>query len=53
MIKVLHDLEAQHQEVAVADTAFLVSGSEGKGNNTTTLSEQSKSLVDTLMEHSL
>jgi hypothetical protein len=31
MIKVLHDPEAQHQEEAVADTASLASGSEGKG----------------------
>jgi hypothetical protein len=41
MVKVLNDPEAQHQE-AVADTASLVSGSEGKGDNTPIPSEQSK-----------
>jgi hypothetical protein len=34
MIKVLHDPEAQHQEEALADTASLVSESEGKGDDT-------------------
>jgi hypothetical protein len=34
MIKVLHDPEAQHQEEAVADTASLASGSEGKEDDT-------------------
>jgi hypothetical protein len=43
MIKVSHDPVAQHQEEAVADTASLVSGSEGKGDDTPIPSEQSKS----------
>jgi hypothetical protein len=42
MIKVLHDPEAQHQEEAVADTASLESGSEGKQDDTPTPSEPSK-----------
>jgi hypothetical protein len=42
-IKVLHDLEAQHQEEAVIDTASLASGSEEKGVETPTPSEPSKS----------
>jgi hypothetical protein len=42
MIKVLHDPKAQHQEEAVADTASLVSVSEGKGDDTPIPSEPSK-----------
>jgi hypothetical protein len=42
MIKVLQNPEAQHQEEAVADTASLVSGSEGKGDDTLIPTEQSK-----------
>jgi hypothetical protein len=42
MVKVLHDPEAQHQEEAVADTASLASGSEGKENDTPIPSEPSK-----------